>query len=157
MAVNRGKQFEVRFREDWARTMSKCIDRIYDQVSGMKTISNISDFIAFRFPNMFYLECKSTTGNTFNFAKLTQYDKLAAKLGCERGVRIGVVVWFIDHDRVLYVPISTIKRMKEDGLKSINIGKIDSEGYRKFDIPSKKLRVLMESDYSVLKDTEEGD
>ncbi len=158
MGINRGKQFEAKFKEDWSRTMSRCIDRIYDQVSGMKTISNISDFIAFRSPCIFYLECKTTNDNTFNFAKLTQYDKLIVKSGCgEKGVRVGVVLWFVNHDRVIYVPVKTIQKMKEDGLKSINIGKISHEEYRFFDIPSKKLRVFLESDYSVLKNTEEGD
>lgn len=157
MGSNRGKQFELRFKEDWIRSMSSCIDRIYDQVSGYKTVSNISDYIAFKYPLLFYLECKSTNEGTFNFARLTQYDKLVSKLGCEKGVRIGVVIWFVNNDRVIYVPIKTIKEMKSDGLKSVNIRTIDGSGYRFFDIPSKKLRVFMESDYSILTKTEEGD
>lgn len=153
---NRGKQFEDRFKLDWERTVSKCIDRIYDQVSGYKTISNVSDFIGFKKPHIFYLECKSTRENTFNFHKLTQYDKLTCKVGIP-GVRVGVVIWFISHDRVIYVPIKTITKMKEDGLKSVNIREIDNTNYRFYEIPSKKLRVFMESDYSLLMDTEEGD
>lgn len=156
MAVNRGKSFESRFKEDWIRTVSKCIDRIYDVVSGNKTISNISDFIGFKEPNIFYLECKSTHENTFNFHKLSQYDKLVKKVGIP-GVRSGVVIWFEEHDRVLYVPIKTIKQMKEDGLKSVNIRTIDSSDYRFIDIPSTKLRVFLESDYSVLTTLGEGD
>ena len=154
---NRGKQFEERFKEDWIRTMPESsIDRIYDQVSGNKTISNISDFIGYKKPNIFYLECKSTRENTFNFKKLTQYEKLTGKVGIP-GVRTGVVIWFILHDRVIYVPIKTITKMKEDGLKSVNIREIDNTDYRFINIPSKKLRVFMESDYSVLIDTQEED
>jgi Holliday junction resolvase len=154
---NRGKQFEERFKEDWIRTMPESsIDRIYDQVSGNKTISNISDFIGYKKPNIFYLECKSTRENTFNFHKLTQYEKLTGKVGIP-GVRVGVVIWFIEHDRVIYVPIKTITQMKEDGLKSVNIRELDNTNYRFFNIPSKKLRVFMESDYRVLLDTQEED
>ena len=157
MAINRGKSFEAKFKEDWERTVpDSSIDRIYDIVSGKKTISNISDFIGFKMPNIFYLECKSTNENTFNFAKLTQYDKLAKKVGIP-GVRTGVIIWFVKHDRILYVPIKTITKMKEDGLKSVNIREIDKTDYRFFNIPSQKLRVYLEADYSCLTETEEGD
>lgn len=157
MAVNRGKSFETKFKADWERTIpGSTIDRIYDSVSGYKTVSNISDFIGYRFPIIFYLECKSTQENTFNFAKLTQYDKLVTKVGIH-GVRAGVILWFIKHDRVLYVPVSTITKMKEDGLKSVNIRTIDTSGYNFYDIPSRKLRVFMESDYSVLMTTQDGE
>lgn len=48
--------------------------------------------------------------------------------------------------------------MKEDGKKSVNITTIDNENYRFFDIPSTKLRVFMDSDYSVIfEKTEDGD
>lgn len=153
---NRGKQFEDKFKEDWKRTVSKCIDRIYDSMSGMKSVSNISDFIGYKKPHIFYLECKSTRENTFNFHKLTQYDKLTEKVGIP-GVRTGVVIWFIEHDRVVYVPIKTITKMKEDGLKSVNIRNIDATDYKFYNIPSRKLRVFMESDYSILMNTEEGE
>ena len=157
MSVNRGKQFESKFKEDWVRTVPESsIDRIYDVVSGKKTISNISDFVGYKYPNIFYLECKSTAENTFNFAKLTQYDKLVKKVGI-KGVRAGVIIWFIKHDRVIYVPIKTITKMKEDGLKSVNIREIDATEYRFFNIPSTTLRVFLESDYSCLLETEEGD
>jgi len=157
VAVNRGKDFEQKFKEDWIRTIpDSSIDRIYDSVSGYKTVSNISDFIGFKKPNIFYLECKSTNENTFNFAKLTQYDKLVTKVGIP-GVRAGAVIWFIKHDKVLYVPISTIKKMKEDGLKSVNIRTIFDSEYRFYNIPSQKLRVYMESDYSCLLETQEGE
>ena len=157
MAVNRGKDFEQKFKEDWIRTIpDSSIDRIYDSVSGYKTISNISDFIGFKQPNIFYLECKSTNENTFNFAKLTQYDKLVGKIGIP-GVRAGAIIWFIKHDKVLYVPISTIKKMKEDGLKSVNIRTIFDSEYKFYNIPSQKLRVYMESDYSCLLETQEGE
>lgn len=157
MATNRGKQFEEKFKENWLATMPEAsIDRIYDQISGRKTISNISDFIGYTYPNIYYLECKSTIENTFNFKKLTQYDKLVKKVGI-KGVRTGVIIWFIKHDRVIYVPIKTITAMKEDGLKSVNIREIDKTDYRFFNIPSVKLRVFLDSDYSVLLDTQDGD
>ncbi len=155
MANNRGKQFEAKMREDWKATMSKCIDRLYDSMSGYVSISNISDFIAFKKPNIFYIECKSHEGNTFPISCLTQYDKLTCKVGID-GVRAGVILWMIDHDTVLYVPISTFTKLIEDGKKSFNIKMVGDENYPSLVIPSVKKRVFMDSDYSCMTSLPEG-
>lgn len=47
--------------------------------------------------------------------------------------------------------------MKEDGKKSINIKYLETQEYKIYEIPSKKLRVFMESDYSVLMNLKEGE
>ena len=155
--MTKGKNFELVLREDWKFSVpDSTIDRIYDSVSGYKTISNVSDFIAYKMPNIFYLEAKTVKGNTFPFQNLTQYDKLSAKVGIP-GVRAGVVIWFYEHDRIVYVPISSVTKMKEDGKKSINITTLDTDKYRFIEIPSVKKRVFMASDYSVLTETQEGE
>ena len=131
------------------------IDRLYDTMNGYKTISQVSDFIGYVYPNIFYLECKSHAGNTFPFDKLTQYDKLKDKVGI-KGVRAGVILWLYNHDTVVYCPISTITKMKEDGKKSINIKDVDGGVYNIVKIPSVKKRTFMTSDYTVLTELEEG-
>lgn len=157
MPVNRGKQFEDKFKQDMLKIEGISVDRIYDVVSGYKTISNICDFIVYKYPNIYYSECKSHLGNTFPLSKLTQYDKLVQKVGI-KGVRTGVFIWFRDHQKVIYVPIKTITKMKQDGKKSVNITTIDKDGYRYYDVPSVQLRVFMDSDYSGLFDwAQEGD
>lgn len=150
MANNKGKAFEIKFKNDFLQTVkNSTIDRLYDSTSGYKSISNISDFIGYCYPNIFYLECKSHLGNTFPLANLTQYDKLVGKVGIP-GVRAGVIIWFIDHDTVCYVPISTITKMKQDDKKSVNIKMLDTNEYDIIKIPSIKKRVFLDSDYSVL-------
>ena len=72
-----------------------------------------------------------------------------------QGVRMGVVIWYTEKDRVIYVPLKTIEKMKQDGKKSVNIRTIDAEGYEFIDIPSAKKRVFMDSDYSVMLDLPE--
>ena len=157
MATNRGKQFEAKLKADFLKTVpNSTIDRLYDSVSGFKAISNISDFIAYKKPCIYYLECKSHLGNTFPLVNLTQYEKLKVKVGIP-GVRAGVIIWFIDHDRVIYVPISTITKLKEDGKKSVNINNIEKEGYKILNIPSVKKRVFLDSDYSVLEQLKDGE
>lgn len=156
--MSRGKQFEERVKQDWIASMpNSSIDRLYDSVSGYYGISNISDFIAYKKPYIFYLEVKTIHGNTFPLRNLTQFDKLIGKVGID-GVRAGVIIWFYEHEnKIIYVPISTIDKMKEDGKKSVNIRTIDKDGYRYIQIPSKKLRVFYESDYSILMETQEGE
>ena len=157
MANNKGKAFEQKFRLDFQESFPEgTIDRIYDVSSGNKTISNICDFLGYNYPNIFYLECKSHLGNTFPLANLTQYDKLKEKVGI-KGVRVGVIIWFIDHDTVVYVPISSITQMKNDEKKSVNIKMLKENIYKIIQIPSEKKRVFLDSDYSVLADLVDGE
>lgn len=127
-------------------------------MTGYKTTSsNVSDFIGYVNGNLFLIECKSHQGNTFPFANLTQYDTLMSYRGLP-GVRIGVFLWMIDHGVEIYLPISTVKEMKQDGLKSFNIKMLNPRNYRFFVFPSKKKRVFLESDYSLLtSELSEGD
>lgn len=158
MSNNKGKQFEKKFQEDWLKTFPQSfILRLADQMTGYKVTSqNPCDFIGYKKPVLFLIECKSHEGNTFPLSNLTQYEKLLAKAGIP-GVRSGVIIWFIDHDRVVYVPVKTIEKMKADGKKSVNIRTINKDGYRFFEIPSVKKRVFMDSDYSILESMEDGD
>lgn len=63
----------------------------------------------------------------------------------------------IDHDVVVFLPVETVKKMKEDGHKSFNIKMLDKMDYKIIKIPSIKKRVFLESDYSVLADINQED
>lgn len=159
---NRGKQWEAKFKNDFLKIPYSTLDRLYDSMNGFKSISTVSDFIGFignpdtQSGNIYYLECKSTLGNTFPIANLTQFDKLNEKSG-KPGVRAGVVLWFINHDCVWYVPVSTIAKMKAAEKKSINVRTDLDAGYNIIKIPAVKRRVFLDCDYSILKDLKEGD
>lgn len=151
MAINRGKQFEGKFKEDFKKAFpDSFLLRLTDQMSGYKIVSqNPCDFIAYVYPTLFLIECKSHEGNTFSWTALSQYDKLVCNVGI-KGVRVGVILWMIDHDIVVYLPISTITKMKEDGKKSFNIKMLNDDTYKVYIIPSQKKRVFLDSDYSIL-------
>lgn len=156
MADNYGKNFELKFKRDFLKTVpNSTIDRLYDSMSGYMAISNISDFIGYSFPLIFYLECKTHKGASIPFKNLTQYDKLKAKVGIH-GVRAGIILWLYEKDIVMYIPISTISQMKKDGKKSVGLKAIE-EGYNIKIIPSIKKRVFMDSNYSCLKQLKEGE
>ena len=91
MPYNYGKKFEQKFKEDFNKIKESSLIRLRDPTIGFKTISNISDFIAYKFPFVFYIECKSTEGNTFSFLKLTQYEALLQEKG-KRGVNPGAII-----------------------------------------------------------------
>ena len=162
MATNYGKAWEQKIKEDFIKVPNATIDRLYDVTQGHKSITQPSDFIGFignketHEGNIFYLEAKSCKGNTFPLTNLTQYQKLLPKVGIP-GVRVGVALWFIEHDKALYVPVSTFKKLKEDGKKSVNIKMIDTNEYNIKVIPSIKKRVFLDCDFSILKDLEDGE
>ena len=63
--VNRGKQWEKRFEQDWQNSFPQgVVIRLADQVSGYKNTSkNICDFICFDTYHFWLAECKTITGN----------------------------------------------------------------------------------------------
>lgn len=156
MGISRGKQFEDKLKEDFSKIPGSHIERLYDVMTGYKSMRSRSDFVAYVYPNQFWIECKSHYGNTFPFSGYRQYDDMLEVAGI-KGIRSGVVLWMIDHDCVIYLPVRTVEKMKADGKKSFNIKDLDSDKYRIIKIPSIKRRVYMDSDYSVLTSLEEGD
>lgn len=151
MAYNYGKKFEAKFKEDWLKIPNADITRLYDITNGFKKISNVSDFIGYIYPYIYYLECKSTEGNTFPLSRLTQKDELKKKVNI-LGTNPGVIIWFIDHNKVCYVPIEEILRLEKAGYKSVNVKYIGDSNFNVYAIPSTLKRLFMDSDYSVLKD-----
>jgi len=156
MAINRGKAFEEKVKSDLLKLGDVSLERLPDQMSGYKGSANVSDFTLYNYPYYFYIECKTTNENTFPLGGLTQYDKLLARKG-RKGVRCGVVLWFVKHDKVVYVPIATFEKLKADGKKSVNVKMVGNDDYRIITIPSVKKRVFLDSDYSVLMTLDEGD
>lgn len=156
MAVNRGKQWEEKVKQDLLTLPDVSLERVPDQVSGFKSTSqNVCDFYFYRFPYLHYLECKSVNGNTFG-VDFAQYNRLLVRAG-RKGVRSGVLLWWIPHQKVAYVPIKTFEKLKLEGKRSVNIKMLGTGEYRIFEIPSVTKRVFPTCDYSVLENLEEGD
>lgn len=159
MADSLGKQFEQKFKENFISTFPDCfLYRLHDQVSGYKTVSqNICDYIAFVKDTLYLIECKTHSGNTFPLSNLTQYDDLL-KFAGKQGIRAGIVLWMYEKDiDVLYIPIRSIKKMIDDGKKSFNVKMLGTDEYKIVKVPGKKKRKFIDSDYTVLRDLEDGD
>ena len=156
MAQNRGKQFESRLKEDFSKLPGAFIYRVPDNMSGYRGITGICDFIGFKKPKIFFLEAKTILGNTFPLTNFTQFDKLMS-IPNHDGIHRGVIIWFQTHDVVVYVPLKTFIKLKEDGKKSFNVKYVESKEYDCIVIPSVKKRVFLDSDYSVLLDLPDVD
>lgn len=151
MAQNsKAKTFEQKFKNQWIETVpySFCY-RLYDTQGGYLGISNVGDFICYKYPQLYVIDCKTKKGNTIPFSDIRQYDKMLEYKNI-KGVNIGIIVWFYEHDKVVWVPIQTLEKLKNEDKKSFNIKMLGDNNYESLEIPSKKLRTFMNSDYGEL-------
>lgn len=142
-----GKKFESKFEQYWQESVPGAfIYRLYDTVRGQSGVNNDCDYICYAQGHCFLVECKEHTKNTFPFSAFSQYERLIKYKDLE-GVHAGVVLWFRDHDRVVWVPIETFIQLKEEGAASFHVKMIDDPKYECLELPSKKLRAYMQTDY----------
>lgn len=120
MSVNRGKQFENVIRESFLKVPNVSIDRLHDQTTGFRGSQNICDFIVYKEPYEYYIECKSVHGASLPFSNITdtQYKGLLEKSKIE-GVFAGIICWWIDNDVTRFMPIQVLDYLREEGYKSI--------------------------------------
>lgn len=134
-----GKKAEAKIQE-WLDRPAEgySFDRIPDQMTGFFGSKNICDFTCFKSPYMYYIESKATENDRFDFSMLTetQHDGLLAKSQIEN-VFGWVIVLFVTYKRAFVIDIREIKRLEDEGKKSINIKKID-----KWTIKYKELRTI---------------
>ena len=148
MAQNKGKQFELKMREQWVKTVKDSVFyRLYDPGFGYTAVSNVGDFIGYKYPLIFIIDTKTKKGNTISFSDIRQYDKMLEYKDI-KGVFTGVICFFYEKDKVVWIPIQTLYKLKQDDKKSFNIKMLDSNEYPAFEIPGKKLRTFMDTDYS---------
>jgi penicillin-binding protein-related factor A (putative recombinase) len=125
--INRGKAFEQKIKEAFEKVHDVSIDRINDNMNGYKGIAGICDFTVYKYPYICYLECKSCYGTTLPFSNITnnQWNGMLEKSKI-KGITAGVMVWFIDYDKTVFIPIQSLQQMKEKGDKSVNVKYLDN-------------------------------
>ena len=156
---NKGKRFEEHFKEDWLKTFPKTFFyRIIDQQTGYVGSTNLCDFLCFVQGKLYLIETKSHLGNTFPWDSFPQYERMISRAGME-GIRSGVVLWMRDHDLIVYLPVTFIKYLKDNGYKSFNVKMLKDEVLNKmfYVIPSTKMTTYMRSDYSLMLNLKEGE
>ena len=149
LAVNRGKSFENEIRKQLKMVKGVSVDRIHDQTTGFLGSKNICDFIVYRYPNQFYLECKTVHGNVLPFSNISdkQWEGLTKKFTIP-GVFSGVICWWVDKDITAFIPMQLLYSLKLRGRKSIRYDCEDSlfNKYKMLYIKGKKKRVFFNYD-----------
>lgn len=148
MRVSRGKDFETEIRKAFSECHDISLDRFLDPMAGYAGVRNICDFGIFKCPYQYYLECKAFSGNTLNFQSgitQNQWDGLLEKSSIP-GVMAGILIWFIEHDRTVFVPIQELKRLRDSGAKSLNIKDILEDKVIYTDFPGTKKRIMFTYD-----------
>lgn len=172
MATNRGKDFEDVVKDAFERVPGVSVVRLHDQTTGYLGSSNHCDFIVYKKPYEYHIECKSVHGNTLSIHSIPKPDKYGVLHGfygnitdtqwnglLERskieGVFAGVICWWIDKDITLFIPIQILQRLKQEyNRKSVRydnslIGTYVDEKQtfvRVVEIKGKKKRVFYEYD-----------
>jgi len=146
MGVNRGKDFEKVIKEAFEKVPGVSIDRIHDQMNGYACSANISDFIMYRYPYEYYIECKSTHMGTLPFSNISdkQWNGMLEKSKIT-GVIAGVICWWIDKDMTAFIPIQILDVLKNSGYKSVKWDDVH-DNPDIFEIPGKKKRVFYDYD-----------
>ena len=154
MAQNRGKQFESVIKEAFEKVDGVSIDRLHDQTTGFKGSQNICDFVVYKKPYEYYVECKSVHGNTLPFSNITdtQWKGLLEKSKIP-GVFAGIICWFVDKNVTYYFDIQFLYALKTQGYKSVRYdSKVDSyppnyaDDSELFQLSGKKKRVFFDYD-----------
>lgn len=158
MSVNRGKQFEEVVKESFLKLSDVSIDRLHDQTNGFLGSKNICDFIVYRKPYEYYIECKSVHGNTLPFTNITdrQWNGLLEKSQIN-GVFAGILCWWVDKDTTRFIPIQMLNFLREFcKMKSYRYDVVDIEDieldymYKSILIQGKKKRVFFDYDMEEL-------
>ena len=153
MGINKGKIFEDKFRENWKKCFPNTfVFRIVDQVSGfLNTSQNPCDFLCFPGKKLFMVECKSHDGASIPFSAIPQYERLLEYKNFENVVP-GIIIWFKEKDKLIWVHINVAEKIFNDGNKSIQLKMLNDEKYDLKEIPSVKKRVYLEANYNYLVD-----
>ena len=152
MAISKGKAWEDKFKQDWRKCFPNTfVFRLKDQMTGYKeTSGNPCDFLCFPGTGqLFLVECKEHKGSSIPFTAIPQYERLLEYKDCLNTFP-GVMLWLSEKDKVLWIGIEEMEKMVKDGKKSIGLKMLEEKSYNIIEIPSKKLRTFMESDYRYL-------
>lgn len=146
MTVNRGKDFEECIRSASEALNDVSVIRLIDPQNGFAGVRNICDFIMYRYPYQMFIECKSVHGNTLPFTNITknQWSGMLEQSKID-GCIAGVICWFVDHDKTVFIPIEHLEDLKNRGAKSVNVIGVDADTDI-IEIHGKKKRVFFDYD-----------
>lgn len=105
-------------------------------------ISNPCDFIAYKYPYMYMLEMKTTSGSSLPLKNISDYQynsMLYATIKYK--IKSFFIVWYYDKDVTVAIPVEVIQDIKKLNKKSIKYTYIDN---RIIKLSGKKKKIYFE-------------
>lgn len=144
MSSNRGKQFEDVIKKAFEKVPNTTVIRLHDQMNGYLGSANICDFVIYHYPHQFLIECKTIHGNTFPLANISKHQwEGLLEVESIKGVVAGVLVWWVDKDATMFLPIKELQKLKQQDKKSV---RYDLKNSKFIQIYGKKKRVFFDYD-----------
>ena len=142
--ISRGKDFEGVVKEAFEKVSNTHVYRIPDQQNYKTGSKNPCDFFIYHKPYLYAIECKATNNSSLPFTNITEYQwSELLKMSQVTGVVSGVLCWYVNYDRTIFIPIRFLETLKQNGAKSI---RFDTEDEMIIPISGKKKRVFWEYD-----------
>ena len=154
MTVNRGKSLEDHVKDAVERLGDVHIQRLYDPQGGYSAVANPCDFMAYKRPQAYMLECKSTHENTLAIYSPNPKKKYGAfsntqwegmLYASQFDVVAGGLIWWIEKDVTKFVPIQELQKIRDTGAKSI---RYDLDIPNSLIIKGEKKRIYFDYDFS---------
>ena len=143
--IQRGKDFEEVIKRAFLDVDNTVVERLPDPTQGYLGVRNKCDFLVYHYPNIYYIECKTTHNRRLPFANITFNQRVGMlNASMNYGVIAGVICWFVNDDRTIFIPIHVIENKRLNGEKSINLNKELDAGC--FELKGIKKRVFFEYD-----------
>lgn len=143
--VSRGKDFEAVVREAFERVPDTHVYRVPDQQTYRVGSKNPCDFLIYHKPVLYAIECKATNKPSLPFSNVTEFQWTELlKMSQVSGVVAGILCWFVNHDRTVFIPIQFLETLKQNGAKSI---RYDADDWAIIEIQGRKKRVFWDYDF----------
>ncbi len=135
----RGKKFEEKLMLSFMNTFPKgTIDRLKDTEGKKKAVKNISDYISYCFPYMYYIEAKTKKNDhnkpVYYIKELRQLDDLKTKIGIF-GTVAGILIWFYESNEIIYTTIDGVVAREKRGVPGIRPSDVEIEEFETFRVP----------------------
>lgn len=112
MAVSRGKQFEKVVEKYIKKIPGVLCERLHDVTSGYVNLNTPADYIVYKNPNFYFVECKTIHGASLPLVNLVQYDRIISRIMGVNGAHGYFIVWFVDHAFTVVLSVDFITRYK---------------------------------------------
>lgn len=140
--ISRGKDFEAVVKQAFEQIPNTTVYRIPDQMTYKSGSKNPCDFLVYKKPILFALECKATNNPSLPFANISEYQWTELlRMSKVDGVVAGILCWWVNNDKTAFIPIQFLEILKQNGAKSI---RYDADDIQIIEIPGKKKRVFFE-------------